>query len=173
MDVLRWVGARSVRIPEEFSLHSTLKRGHVDARLNKLLAGTNLDWSTAESLAMASLLYQGTTIEVVRLPKEQFNSFFIFYYISLLGYDVRISGQDVGRGTFSQRHCMLVDQKSNEIYIPLNDLGTEGNQGHLEVWSTRLTVKKLTVTLILILRLLTVSYRKKLFWHLNTVWKVL
>lgn len=59
LDVLRWVGARSVRVPSNFSLHPTLKRGHVDARLNKLLAGTNLDWSTAESLAMASLLYQG------------------------------------------------------------------------------------------------------------------
>lgn len=58
-DVLRWVGARSVNIPNSFSLHPTLKRGHVDARMNKLLAGTNLDWSTAEALAMASLLYQG------------------------------------------------------------------------------------------------------------------
>ncbi|KAI9563198.1 hypothetical protein GHT06_010655 [Daphnia sinensis] len=108
LDVLRWVGARSVHIPSNFSLHPTLKRGHVDARLNKLLTGTNLDWSTAESLAIASLLYQG--------------------------YDCRISGQDVGRGTFSQRHCMLVDQQSNEVYIPLNDLGTpDGSQGHLEV----------------------------------------
>nr|CAH0103087.1 unnamed protein product [Daphnia galeata] len=107
LDVLRWVGARTVHIPSNFSLHPTLKRGHVDARLNKLFAGTNLDWSTAESLAIASLLYQG--------------------------YDCRISGQDVGRGTFSQRHCMLVDQQSNEIYIPMNDLGTDGTQGHLEV----------------------------------------
>ncbi len=51
----------------------------------------------------------------------------------MTGYDCRISGQDVGRGTFSQRHCMLVDQQSNEIYIPMNDLGTDGTQGHLEV----------------------------------------
>ena len=109
LDVLRWVGARSVGIPQDFSLHSTLKRGHVDARLSKLLAGTNLDWSTAESLAMGSLLYQG--------------------------YDVRICGQDVGRGTFSQRHCMLVDQKTNEIYIPFNNLQcpADQQQGHLEV----------------------------------------
>ena len=49
------------------------------------------------------------------------------------GYDVRISGQDVGRGTFSQRHCMLVDQNSNEMYIPLNDLECSEGQGHLEV----------------------------------------
>jgi probable 2-oxoglutarate dehydrogenase E1 component DHKTD1 len=51
----------------------------------------------------------------------------------MTGYDCRISGQDVGRGTFSQRHCMLVDQKSNEIYIPMNNLSTDGTQGHLEV----------------------------------------
>lgn len=51
----------------------------------------------------------------------------------MIGHDVRISGQDVGRGTFSQRHCMLVDQQSNEVYVPLNDLGSpDDNQGHLE-----------------------------------------
>ena len=60
LDVLRWVGARSVHIPEDFALHPTLKRGHVDARLQRLTAGTNLDWSTAETLAFGSLLYQGT-----------------------------------------------------------------------------------------------------------------
>ena len=49
------------------------------------------------------------------------------------GYDVRICGQDVGRGTFSQRHCMLVDQKNSEMYIPLNDLQCPDGQGHLEV----------------------------------------
>lgn len=59
LDVLRWVGGRSVHIPDGFSLHPTLKRGHVDARRQKLTAGSNLDWSTAESLAFGSLLYQG------------------------------------------------------------------------------------------------------------------
>jgi len=75
-DVLRWVGARSVETPDAFQLHSTLRRGHVDARLAKLRAGVGLDWSTAETLALASLLYQG--------------------------HHVRLCGQDVGRGTFSQ-----------------------------------------------------------------------
>ena len=45
-----------------------------------------MDWSTAEAMAIGSLLYQG--------------------------YNVRLSGQDVGRGTFSHRHAMLVDQSS-------------------------------------------------------------
>jgi len=38
----------------------------------------------------------------------------------LEGHDVRISGQDVGRGTFSHRHAMLVDQRSERVYVPLN-----------------------------------------------------
>lgn len=45
---------------------------------------------------------------------------------------MRISGQDVGRGTFSHRHVMLVDQKTNEMYIPLNNL-TDGQTAYLEV----------------------------------------
>ena len=45
---------------------------------------------------------------------------------------MRISGQDVGRATFAHRHAMLVDQKTNEIYIPLNDM-VEGQQGKLEI----------------------------------------
>jgi probable 2-oxoglutarate dehydrogenase E1 component DHKTD1 len=39
----------------------------------------------------------------------------------LEGHDVRISGQDVGRGTFSHRHAMLVDQKTETVIVPLND----------------------------------------------------
>ena len=44
------------------------------------------------------------------------------------GFNVRISGQDVGRATFSHRHGMLVDQETNEVYVPMNNLGVE-NQG--------------------------------------------
>lgn len=45
---------------------------------------------------------------------------------------MRISGQDVGRGTFSNRHAMLVDQQTNGTYIPLNDIHKE-QKGHLEI----------------------------------------
>lgn len=48
------------------------------------------------------------------------------------GYNVRISGEDVGRGTFSHRHCMLVDEQTNEMYIPLNGM-LHGNGGKLEI----------------------------------------
>lgn len=65
-----------------------------------------IDWSTAEALAIGSLMVQG--------------------------HSVRISGEDVGRGTFSQRHAMLVDQETNEMYIPLNTL-KHGETGKLEI----------------------------------------
>ena len=63
--------------------------------------GKNIDWSTAEAMAIGSLLTQG--------------------------FNVRISGQDVGRGTFSQRHAMLFDQSTNKTYIPLNNLDKSQN----------------------------------------------
>lgn len=69
---------------------------HVQGRLKKLAEGNKIDWATAEALAIGSLMYQG--------------------------HNVRISGEDVGRGTFSHRHAMLVDQKTNEMYLPLNHM---------------------------------------------------
>lgn len=48
------------------------------------------------------------------------------------GHNVRLSGEDVGRGTFSHRHVMLVDQKTNEMYLPLNGMD-QGSGGKLEV----------------------------------------
>lgn len=44
------------------------------------------------------------------------------YLVLCAGYNVRISGQDVGRGTFSHRHAMLIDQETNDMHIPLNHL---------------------------------------------------
>lgn len=68
--------------------------------------GKRIEWATAEALAFGSLMYQG--------------------------FNVRLSGEDVGRGTFSHRHVMLIDQENNEMYIPLNDL-KGGLGGKLEV----------------------------------------
>ena len=65
----------------------------------------NIDWATAEALAFASLLADG--------------------------YGVRLSGQDVGRGTFSQRHSVLRNQKDNSRYVPLNNISN--NQKQFEV----------------------------------------
>ncbi|KAG8904913.1 hypothetical protein FRB99_001011 [Tulasnella sp. 403] len=92
------VGKASVATPEDFNMHPRLQR-HVKHRLTGLEKGSGIDWGTAEALAFGSLL--------------------------LDGYDVRISGQDVGRGTFSQRHAMLVDQETEKVVVPLNTLSQD------------------------------------------------
>lgn len=94
--LLKFVGVKSVSYPHEFSVHPTIERAHVQKRLERIRDGKKIDWSTAEALAIGSLVSQG--------------------------FNVRISGQDVGRGTFSHRHAMLVDQKNNKTHIPLNNL---------------------------------------------------
>lgn len=92
-DLLRLVGDALTRVPESHRIHRTLRRV-LDARQRALQAGSGLDWATAEALAFGTLLAEGTP--------------------------VRLSGQDSGRGTFSQRHSVLVDQESEERYLPLN-----------------------------------------------------
>ncbi|EFA05916.2 probable 2-oxoglutarate dehydrogenase E1 component DHKTD1 homolog, mitochondrial [Tribolium castaneum] len=106
LDLLTYIGSKSVQFPEHFNVHPTLLKTHVKNRLARVAEGVNIDWSTAETLAFGSLLYEG--------------------------YNIRISGQDVGRGTFSHRHVMLVDQQTNHIYIPLNNLH-ENQGGFLEI----------------------------------------
>lgn len=110
--LLQFVGAKSVDIPEQVQLHSHLGKTHTQARLNKLEEGTKLDWSTAEALALGSLLSQG--------------------------FNIRISGQDVGRGTFSHRHAMVVCQDTNDMYIPLNNISPQ-QTGFLEVCNSPLS----------------------------------
>ncbi|CAN9498842.1 unnamed protein product [Ophioblennius macclurei] len=110
--LLQFVGAKSVDIPEQIQLHSHLGKTHVQARLSKLEEGTKLDWSTAEALAFGSLLSQG--------------------------FNIRISGQDVGRGTFSQRHAMVVCQDTNEMHIPLNYISPQ-QTAFLEVCNSPLS----------------------------------
>ncbi|XP_049533346.1 probable 2-oxoglutarate dehydrogenase E1 component DHKTD1 homolog, mitochondrial [Anopheles darlingi] len=106
--LLDHIGRASVTYPEDFSIHPHVKKTHVDGRLKRLSEGQRIDWATAEALAIGSLMYQG--------------------------YNVRLSGEDIGRGTFAHRHAMLVDQRTNEIYIPLNDLTGGGpGSGQLEL----------------------------------------
>jgi probable 2-oxoglutarate dehydrogenase E1 component DHKTD1 len=82
-------------------VHPRLEKLHIGKRLASLDAGRDIDFATAEALAFGSLL--------------------------LDGYHVRLSGQDVGRGTFSQRHVLLADQKTTSAaVVPLNSLAAEG-----------------------------------------------
>ncbi|KAE8231074.1 hypothetical protein CF326_g3919 [Tilletia indica] len=107
---LRSIGAASVDMPQGFQAHSRLSR-HVKQRKESLESGSGILWATAEALAFGSLMQEG--------------------------YNVRLSGQDVGRGTFSQRHAMFVDQKDEKIWVPLNtaDLG----KGKLEIVNSSLS----------------------------------
>jgi len=102
--------ARSLNaLPENFSPHKKLKR-LLDARLEAVSSGEKIDWANAEALAFASLLTEG--------------------------YGVRLSGQDVGRGTFSQRHSVLFDTQNGDRYVPLNHLARE--QAHYDVYNSLL-----------------------------------
>lgn len=80
---------------EPFQVHKTLKRS-LQKRQKSLRDGHDIDWATAESLAMGSLCLEG--------------------------YPVRVSGQDVERGTFSQRHAVVHDQRTGQTYTPLDNL---------------------------------------------------
>ncbi|WWC60118.1 oxoglutarate dehydrogenase (succinyl-transferring), E1 component [Kwoniella dejecticola CBS 10117] len=103
------IAKASVILPDNFNIHSRLKR-HISSRL-KSLEG-KVDFATAEAMAFGSLMKEG--------------------------YDVRISGQDVGRGTFSQRHAMFVDQQTENCLIPLNEnLGQDA--GKLELANSSLS----------------------------------
>ena len=85
-------------VPDDFNIHRTLKRV-IDARLKVIKSGIGMDWATAESLAFATLLEDGSR--------------------------VRLSGQDVERGTFSQRHAVWIDQQTERRYSPLKHLSGE------------------------------------------------
>ncbi len=89
---LRAIGQTLTAIPKGFAIHKTLAR-ILDAKAGTLDAGENVDWATAEALAFGSLL------------KDKFG--------------VRLSGQDSGRGTFSQRHSVWVNQEDGSKYTPL------------------------------------------------------
>lgn len=104
--LLKVVGQASVSLPDNFTVHPHLAKTHVKNRLAKLVEGKDIDWATAEAMAFGSLLMEGR--------------------------HVRLSGEDVGRGTFSHRHVMLVDQETEAIHIPLNHIH-EQQKGFLEV----------------------------------------
>ena len=91
-DELRELGKVLTTVPESFHIHKTLQR-ILDAKTAMFDSGEGFDWATAEALAFGSLLREGS--------------------------GVRLSGQDSGRGTFSQRHAVWVDQQTGAKYIPL------------------------------------------------------
>ena len=92
---LQSIGKSITTIPDGVAAHRTLTRV-IDARGKAISSGKGLDWATAEHLAFATLLDEG--------------------------FPVRLSGQDCGRGTFSQRHSHVVDQNDGARHTPLNNI---------------------------------------------------
>ena len=86
------LGRTLTTVPADLQVHKTLGRV-IDAKRQMFEAGDGFDWATGEALAFGSLVSEG--------------------------YNVRLSGQDSGRGTFSQRHAVWVDQADEHKYIPL------------------------------------------------------
>ena len=96
---LKRLGEVLTTVPAGLTIHKTLQR-ILDAKEAMFESGEGFDWATAEALAFGSLVAEG--------------------------HSVRLSGQDSGRGTFSQRHAMWVDQTTGEKYIPLCHVGGGG-----------------------------------------------
>ncbi|KAI2903990.1 hypothetical protein CBS63078_5821 [Aspergillus niger] len=97
-------------VPEGFELHKILER-ILSRRQQTVTTGKDIDWATAEALAFGTLLREGTS--------------------------VRVAGQDVERGTFSQRHAVLHDQRTNETYTPLSAI--ELDQGLFTITNSSLS----------------------------------
>jgi 2-oxoglutarate dehydrogenase E1 component len=87
------LGRTLTTVPEGLTVHKTLERV-LEAKRQMFKTGEGFDWATGEALAFGSLLAEG--------------------------YGVRLSGQDSGRGTFSQRHAVWIDQKDERKYVPLS-----------------------------------------------------
>jgi len=101
---LKEIGKALAAVPKDFTANRKILRLQ-QSKQQMFETGEGIDWATAEALAFGSLLIEG--------------------------HPVRLSGQDSGRGTFSQRHAVLVDQETEAHYLPLN--GIRPGQAHFEV----------------------------------------
>src|SRR6185312_3811756 len=99
MEMLGQVGKALTTVPEGFNLNRKIAR-QLDAKKKAIESGDGIDWSTGEALAFGTLCAEGTF--------------------------VRLSGQDSGRGTFSQRHAVLVDQQTEVLDSPLSEAAVLG-----------------------------------------------
>ncbi|MGG5820758.1 2-oxoglutarate dehydrogenase E1 component [Falsiroseomonas sp. HW251] len=95
LDTLREVGAALARVPSDFAVNPKIAR-QLEAKKQAIETGEGIDWATGEALAFGTLLLEG--------------------------HRVRLSGEDVQRGTFSHRHAYLVDQNTQAEYVPLNNI---------------------------------------------------
>jgi len=108
---LKQVGEGLTNVPDGFNINKKVLNG-LKAKQQMFEKGAGIDWATGEALAFGSLLLEGK--------------------------NVRLSGQDCERGTFSHRHSVFNDQKTREKYTPLNNLGA-GEQANYEVINSALS----------------------------------
>jgi 2-oxoglutarate decarboxylase len=109
-DLLERVVEGSTTFPSDFHLHPKL-RGFVDKRREAFGKNSPIDWAFGEALAFGTLVLQGTA--------------------------VRLSGQDSGRGTFSQRHLAFYDSETSKRYIPMQHVSPD--QARFEVYDSSLS----------------------------------
>jgi len=109
-ETLNKIGGIIGSTPEDFNPHRNLKR-ILTNRTKTVAEGKNIDMSTAEALAFGTLCLEG--------------------------HHVRVSGQDVERGTFSQRHAVIHDQESEATYTPLQHIGEK--QGSFAICNSSLS----------------------------------
>src|SRR6201990_3065008 len=108
--VLKDIGRKITKVPDGFRVHRTVQR-FLENRAKAIDTGVGIDWATGEALAFCTLLQAS--------------------------HHVRLCGQDSERGTFSQRHSVLIDQEDESRYTPFNHLGND--QGHYEVINSLLS----------------------------------
>lgn len=151
VSLLQFVGAKSVEVPEHIRLHSHLGRTHVQVRPAPLLflcqqplpwqqpylfGGLRLDCRSWKKEAKwtgprrkpwpsaPSSLKVGRSL-VLDYVQDSEMLLWCFTCDPLTGFNIRLSGQDVGRGTFSQRHAMVVCQDTSDTYVPLNHISPQ------------------------------------------------
>ena len=110
LEQLKEVGAALSRAPQNFDLNPKIAR-QLEAKKQMIDTGEGIDWATGEALAFGTLM--------------------------LDGHRVRLSGEDCQRGTFSQRHAVLVDQTNQNEYTPLNNIRPD--QAHIEIFNSLLS----------------------------------
>merc|ERR1712137_931780 len=110
-DKIRSIMKKLVELPPDFKLHPTLERFRFNAFRNMIESEKNFNWAMGEALAFGTLLHEN--------------------------YEVRLSGQDSERGTFSHRHAVLHCQKTEKTYESLKHLSKE--QGFFNVINSSLS----------------------------------
>ncbi|WP_334150567.1 2-oxoglutarate dehydrogenase E1 component [Hyphomicrobium sp.] len=110
LETLRMIGKNLTTIPADFRAHKTIVK-LLERRREMVAKGEGLDWAMAEHLAFGTLVTEG--------------------------FPVRLSGQDCERGTFSQRHSVLIDQDTERRYTPLRHIAP--GQARFEVINSMLS----------------------------------